>query len=81
MAKKIEILIKDPILRKKVSLEGVKEAHRYSWVGVANEVLDFYKLCEKEKIKKRANGSSLEKILRKMATKDVFEWIDEALEQ
>jgi len=79
LAKKTEILIKDPVLRKKVAAQGLKEARPYSWEKVANEVLDFYNLCKKEKRKKRTNGSSLEKILRKMATKDVREWINESL--
>ncbi len=81
LAKKIEILIKNPRLRKKVSTKGIKEAKEYSWTKVTAQVLDFYNFCKKEKIKKRKNNFSLEKILRKMATKDILEWIDEVIEE
>lgn len=59
LAKKIEILIKNPELRKKVAEEQIKEAKEYSWARVVDQVLDFYKLCKKEKEKKRKNKPSL----------------------
>lgn len=53
LAKKIELLIKDQKLRKKVSEQGIREAKEYSWEKIAEEVIDFYELCHKNKLKKK----------------------------
>ena len=49
LAQKIEILIKDENLRKKMGYWGKKEAEKYSWDKIADKVLDFYQLCQKRK--------------------------------
>jgi phosphatidylinositol alpha-mannosyltransferase len=55
MAKKIEILIKNEKLRKEMGEWGLKEAEKYSWSKIAERVLDFYQICQKEKNGKRAS--------------------------
>ncbi len=52
LAQKIEILIKNPKLRKEISEQGIKEAEEYSWTKVADKVLDFYELCREHKEKR-----------------------------
>lgn len=54
LAEKLKRLIKDKKLRKKMGEQGIKEAQEYSWAKVADRVLAFYELCQKEK-KKREN--------------------------
>lgn len=49
LAKKIEILIKNENLRKKLSQWGQKEVQKYSWSKIAEKILDFYNLCAKRK--------------------------------
>lgn len=49
LAQKIEILIKNPQLRKKMGEWGKKEAQNYSWDKVCDKVLDFYQLCQNKK--------------------------------
>jgi len=51
LAKKIEILIKNPQKRKELSLWGQKEAKKYSWSNIAQKVLNFYQTCQKAKEK------------------------------
>ena len=51
LAKKIEILIKNPQKRKELSLWGQKEARKYSWSNIAQKVLNFYQTCQKTKEK------------------------------
>lgn len=51
LAKKLEILIKNPNLRKEMGKWGIKEASKYSWPKVASQVLAFYRLCRKKKAK------------------------------
>ncbi|PIS39487.1 MAG: hypothetical protein COT33_01720 [Candidatus Nealsonbacteria bacterium CG08_land_8_20_14_0_20_38_20] len=52
LAKKIELLIKNPELRKEMGERGRIEAQKYSWAKIAQRVLDFYQLClEKKKLK------------------------------
>ena len=80
LAEKLEILIKNPKLRKEMAEGGVKEAQNYSWPKIADQVLDFYQLCKKEKQKrKKREGISLEKILdkilKKMYPKDILNWL------
>lgn len=49
LAEKLEILIKSESLRKKMGEWGIKEAEKYSWPKVADQVLAFYDFCRKEK--------------------------------
>lgn len=49
LAKKIEILIKNPKKRKEMREFGLKLAKEYSWPKIADRILDFYKLCQKNK--------------------------------
>lgn len=49
LAEKLEILIKDKELRKEMGEWGIKEAQKYSWPKIADQVLDFYELCMKKK--------------------------------
>jgi phosphatidylinositol alpha-mannosyltransferase len=49
LAKKLEILIKNPRLRGEMGKWGIKEAKKYSWPKIADQVLAFYKLCSKKK--------------------------------
>lgn len=49
LAKKLEILIKSSKLRREMGEWGKKEAKKYSWSRVADQVLDFYELCKKKK--------------------------------
>ncbi len=62
LAKKLEILIKNKKLREKMGDWGWQEAQKYSWSKVAGQVLDFYKLCFKEKQKDKSKNF-------------VFEWL------
>ncbi|MGB9598345.1 MAG: glycosyltransferase family 4 protein [Minisyncoccales bacterium] len=55
LADKIEILIKNEALREKMGLWGRKESEKYSWERVANNVLEFYSFCQKEREKKAKN--------------------------
>ena len=52
LAKKLEILIKDEKLRKKMGKIAQKEAQNYSWEKIADRVLNFYQLCQREKERK-----------------------------
>lgn len=52
LAKKLEILIKNPKLREEMGQWGIKEAKKYSWSKIANRVFDFYNQCKKEKLKR-----------------------------
>ncbi len=51
LAEKLEILTKDKKLRKEMGEWGIEEAKKYSWPKIADQVLDFYKLCRKQKKK------------------------------
>jgi len=64
LAQKLEILIKNPQLRKEMGEWGQKEAQKYSWSKIADQILDFYQICQKEKRKKES--LPLEKILDKV---------------
>ena len=44
LSQKIEILIKNPQLRKEMGEWGIAEAKNYSWPKIADQVLKFYKL-------------------------------------
>jgi len=52
LAKKLEDLIKNEKLRKEMGDWGIKEAKKYSWTKIADQVLAFYKECGKRKIDK-----------------------------
>lgn len=52
LAKKLEILIKNEKLRKEMGQWGIKEVQKYSWQKVANQILNFYDFCKKEKLKR-----------------------------
>lgn len=51
LAKKIEVLIKNENLRKKMGEWGCSEAQNYSWDKISSQVLDFYKVCQKKREK------------------------------
>jgi len=52
LAKKLELLIKNEKLRKEMGEWGLKEAQKYSWPKIVDQVLAFYELCRKNKIDK-----------------------------
>jgi len=49
LATKIEVLIKNKKIRQEIAEWGLKEVQNYSWEKIAKKVLDFYRLCEREK--------------------------------
>jgi phosphatidylinositol alpha-mannosyltransferase len=49
LAEKLDILIKNPQLRLEMGKWGVREAEKYSWPKIADQVLAFYELCKKGK--------------------------------
>jgi phosphatidylinositol alpha-mannosyltransferase len=53
LAKKLEVLIKNPHLRKEMGEWGIKEAKKYAWPKIADQVLAFYEFCRKNKLKKK----------------------------
>ena len=73
LAKKLEILIKNPKLRKEMGEWGIKEAKKYSWSKIANRVLDFYELCQKKKQKRKK--FTLDKFLKKIYNKNILSWL------
>ena len=54
---------------------GRIEAKNYSWSKIADQVLDFYELCRKNKRKRKEKLISLNKILEKTYTKDFINWL------
>lgn len=66
LAEKIEILIKNDGLRKKMGEWGQKEAQDYSWPKIAGRVLDFYQLCLKEKKKRPRKGLRIDRLVEKL---------------
>lgn len=76
LAQKIEILIKDPKLRKEMGNLGIKEAKKYSWSKIANRVLDFYQLCLGQKQKRqREKVPLMNKIFDKIYNEDILSWL------
>ena len=78
LAQKLEILIKNPKLRKEVGEWGQKQAQKYSWSKIANKVLDFYKFCQKQKEKRPQKPISLNGIFEKVDAvlqKDILDWL------
>jgi phosphatidyl-myo-inositol alpha-mannosyltransferase len=51
LAKRLEVLIKNPKLRKTMGDWGLKEARKYSWPIIAEKVLKFYETCRNLKNK------------------------------
>jgi len=68
LAEKLEILIKNPKLRKEMGQWGIKEAEKYSWQKIADKILDFYRFCSEGK-KKQKTDFSLEKSVNKFLDK------------
>jgi len=52
LAKKIEILIKNPNLREEMGKWGREKAKNYAWPKIVDKILNFYEVCKKEKSKK-----------------------------
>jgi len=52
LAEKLEILINSPKLRKEMGKWGTKEAEKYSWPKIVDQILAFYDFCQKNKSKK-----------------------------
>ena len=67
LAKKLQILIERPELRKEMGEWGLKEAGRYSWEKIAERVLGFYKLCQKRR--KKRNSFDFEDIIKETISK------------
>ncbi len=83
LAEKISILIKNENIRKEMGEWGVKEAQNYSWPKIANQVLDFYNLCQKEKERKKKikkEKISLDKTLNKLYNMDISEILNKIKE-
>ena len=78
LAKKIEILIKNPKLRKEMGEWGIREAKKYSWPKIADQILGFYKICQKQKEKRPPKPLFLKAILNKVDAvlqKDILDWL------
>lgn len=73
LAGKLEILIKDKKLRKEIGKWGRKEVQKYSWSKIADQILDFYTLCQKQKEKRKTETFSIEEELEKIANKDLLD--------
>ena len=74
-AKKLEILIKDKDLRQEMKKWGEKTAKKYYWEKITKDVLDFYQLCQKKKLKKKRQLIALPEINK------IFTDIDNILER
>lgn len=81
LAKKMEVLIQKEKLRKEIGKWGLEEAKKYSWAKISNQVLNFYKFCQKQR--KERNQFNLEEILRKITSdenlgqikkEDILKW-------
>lgn len=66
LAKKIEILVKNEGLRKKMAELALAEAREYSWQNIADRVLNFYEICQRKKTTKEKPSFSLEKSVEKI---------------
>lgn len=71
LAKKIEILIKNAQKRKEMREFGTKLVKEYSWPKIADRILDFYKLCQKNKKSEETHSSQnyFKKIGKKIKSK------------
>ena len=76
LAQKLEILIKNPKLREEMGEWGEIEAKNYAWPKIAARILDFYKICQKQKEKRKEKSSSIyQQIIKKVdkiLSKDIF---------
>jgi len=55
---------------------GRTEARNYSWPKIADQILDFYEICRKNKQKKsKEKVLSFDKILSKLYNKDILNWL------
>ena len=80
LAEKIEILIKNPDLRQEMGEWGEIEAKNYSWPKIADQILDFYQLCQKNKQDSGVRKSEqkpffIDKIVHKVYNKDILKWL------
>ena len=75
LAKKLEVLIKNPKLRKEMGEWGRIEAQKYSWPRITDRVLNFYQFCKKEKQKREKEEFSLEQTFAKIINKDILDWL------
>lgn len=75
LAKKLEILIKNKNLREEIGKWGRKEAKKYSWSKVADQVLDFYQACQRQKEKRPKESFSIEEMFEEVANKDILDWL------
>ena len=71
LAKKLEILIQKENLRKELGKWGINEAKKYSWEKIAEKVLDFYKICKKNK--KKRDTFDFEDIVKKVTSEEIPE--------
>lgn len=74
LADKIEILIKDAALRKRIGSWAEVEAARYSWENIASEVLDFYKLCQTRKGSAKQARQAIDELWSLLYNVDIFNW-------
>jgi phosphatidylinositol alpha-mannosyltransferase len=79
LSQKIEILIKNPKLRKEIGKWGNREARKFSWQEIADQVLDFYDICEDAReSKKEEEILPMDKFidkLDKVLNKDILGWL------
>jgi phosphatidylinositol alpha-mannosyltransferase len=81
LAKKLEVLIENENLRKEMGKWGMEEAKKYSWDKIANQIVNFYQFCQKEKAKKEKESFSAEKLFEKLDKEnikdldDVLKWL------
>lgn len=73
LAKKLEILIKDKKLRQEIGKWGRKQAQKYSWGRICDQILDFYHLCQRQKAKRKTETFSIEEEFEKIANKDILD--------
>ena len=65
LAKKLEVLIRNPELRRETGEWGKKESQKYSWPKIVDQVLSFYDFCQTNKANK------VDKIKRKIYNKNI----------
>jgi len=53
LAKKLKILIENKKLREEMGKWGQKEAQKYSWPRVVDQILNFYQICKKHKLRSK----------------------------
>ena len=75
LASKIDILVSNNNLRKKMQEWGIAESKKYSWEKIADRVLDFYQICAKKKKDRPRNGIYIDKIIKKLYNKKTLSWL------